>query len=118
MDTFTRAYLTAALFTEHDDPSPGEFEEHGDWTIANFAPEALESAVKDCARFQEIAGALIEDDIEHAGRDFWFTRNGHGCGFWDGDWPDADADVLTEAAKHFGEADLYRGDDGLLYFTR
>lgn len=48
-------------------------------------------------------------DLDRAGADFWFTRNGHGVGFWDGDWENGDA--LTALAKSFGDLDtlIYRG---------
>jgi len=62
---------------------------------------------------------------EQAGRDFWLTRNGHGCGFWDGDWgptekhstpadwfPKTAADMLTLSAKAAGEQDTYVDDEG------
>ena len=49
-----------------------------------------------------------------AGHDFWFTGCGHGCGFWDGDWPEA-GNRLTEACKKYPEVGLYVGDDGLIY---
>jgi hypothetical protein len=38
------------------------------------------------------------DTIEH---DFFLTRNGHGAGFWDGDYKNGEK--LTEIAKSFGE---------------
>ena len=50
-----------------------------------------------------------------AGHDFWLTRNGHGAGFWDGDWPDRTGHRLSEAAKSYGEYHLYVGDDGKIY---
>jgi hypothetical protein len=50
----------------------------------------------------------------HAGHDFWLTRNGHGCGFWDRGL-DALGDRLTEACKPYGSADDHTpydcGDD-------
>ncbi|NBX97408.1 hypothetical protein EBQ81_00890 [bacterium] len=51
----------------------------------------------------------------YAGHDFWLTRNGHGAGFWDGDWRQPEADRLDAAAKAFGSFDLIAGDDGLIY---
>jgi len=42
------------------------------------------------------------------------TRNGHGAGFWDGDWPD-DGDRLTKASEAYGTFDLYVGDDGEIH---
>lgn len=100
MDSFTRAYLHAAAFTEDPDPGQGEYPEpnHGE-----LSPEFCARAAIDCARFQEAAGDLITEDPDHAGRDFWYTRNGHGCGFWDGDWPEAAGETLTALAETFGE---------------
>lgn len=50
-----------------------------------------------------------------AAHDFILTRNGHGCGFWDGDWWEPWASQLTDLAKSFGEICCYVGDDGLIY---
>ena len=53
-----------------------------------MAPEALLDIIKDCNAFQERAADLLESayardyNAEQAGRDFWYTRNGHGLGFW------------------------------------
>jgi hypothetical protein len=57
-------------------------------------------------------GSTIE---EQAGHDFWLTRNGHGAGFWDGDWPEPYAEMFTEGAKSYGEFQPYLGDDSLIY---
>jgi len=117
LDAFTTAYLTAALFTDDPNPGQGEFSERDDWSIACFETDAITQAVSDCERFQEYAGDLIAPDLEHAGRDFWYTRNGHGCGFWDGDWPEADGEKLTDIAKGFSESGVYVGDDGKLWLS-
>ena len=42
------------------------------------------------------------------------SREGHGCGFWDGDWP-ITGDILTKASEAYGEMYLYVGDDGKIY---
>lgn len=55
------------------------------------------------------------DPVKHAGHDLWLTRNGHGSGFWDGDWAQPQADKLCEVAKIMGQSDVYLGDDGLVY---
>lgn len=47
--------------------------------------------------------------------DFIMTRNGHGCGFWDGDWAEPWATILTDLSHEFGEIAVYVGDDNLLY---
>ena len=116
LDRFTRAYLTAALWSTNDesDESGGvPFDQN--YSIDDLAPDALDAAIRDCERFQaENEADIAEDDLQ-AGYDFWLTRNGHGCGFWDGDWPDEQGERLTEASKAFGELWPYIGDDGLIY---
>lgn len=117
-DAFTLGYLTAALWTTDDNPGSGEWQEHDDWTIDDIAPDAIQDAIADCAAFQIDNGADLEHagDAERNGIDFWLTRNHHGAGFWDRGYG-AVGDRLTDAAHAYGEADLYRGDDGKLYFS-
>jgi hypothetical protein len=54
-------------------------------------------------------------DAARAGHDFWLTREGHGAGFWDGDYPEPQATRLTKASKAYGGFDLYIGDDGMIH---
>jgi hypothetical protein len=112
ISTFTRAYIEAALWSTTDDNDKPLDEKYG---IDDFAAETLQKIVADCERFQEENVAAINGDYEQAGHDFWFTRNGHGVGFWDGDWAEPNATILDNASKHFGECWLYVGDDGKLY---
>lgn len=116
LDTFTRAYIEAALFAETDnsDESGGEPLDRN-YGIEDIAPECLAQMRKDCDAFSSTHWDMIAADEERAGHDFWLTRNGHGAGFWDGDWPEDVGDALTEASKAFGEVNLYVGDDGLIY---
>jgi hypothetical protein len=53
------------------------------------------------------------DDLSDAGHDFHLTRNGHGAGFWDGDWKEL-GDRLTEAAKVYGSCEVHSFSDGEL----
>lgn len=74
----------------------------------------IEQAQKDCAKFQAENAELLTkagDDWQN-GSDFWYTRNGHGVGFWDRGYPDDVADPLTEACKKYGEAYLCPEDIG------
>ncbi|KKL49145.1 hypothetical protein LCGC14_2318420, partial [marine sediment metagenome] len=75
--------------------------------------------VLDCDRFRELAGDLLDEssDPTAGAHDFWLTRNGHGAGFWDGDWPEPAAICLTKASKQFGAVDILVGDNGTLYFN-
>lgn len=112
MDTFTRSYMETALWAETDGNAPLD----KNYTPADFADETLTRIVADCERFQaENAEVLGPFDLARAGHDFWLTRNRHGAGFWDGDYPDAVGKALTDASHSFGECDLYVGDDGKIY---
>ena len=128
LDAFTQGYIEAMFFTGIDggaaDYKDGDFVEANGKGFADLAPEALANILKDCQSFklacvhvQPLMGEGDMPDEAQAGRDFWYTRNGHGCGFWDGDWPEPWADDLTQAAKAFGEVDAYLGDDGKVYLS-
>ena len=48
--------------------------------------------------------------------DYCLTRNGHGAGFWDGDWDDTGiSEFLDEQAKESSLMTIYDGDDGKLH---
>jgi len=116
MDAFTRSYIEAALWSSMDnaDDQGGEplDANHGP---DNIAPETLCRMVGDCEAFQQANAEDIAGNLEGAGHDFWLTRNHHGAGFWDGDWPELVGERLTAASHVYGSIDLYVGDDGLIY---
>jgi len=116
VDKFTEAYIVAALWSTTDESTP----EGGDYLDENYglddlAPETLQRMKADCDRFQAENVQDIDGRQEQAGHDFWLTRNHHGCGFWDGDWPTEVGDRLTQACKGYPEVSLYVGDDDLIY---
>jgi hypothetical protein len=114
LDAFTRAYIEAALWSSMDGETDKPLDE--DYGIDDLAQEAVDEMVTDCAAFQATHAEDIDagprrakggsDAHEQAGHDFWLTRNGHGCGFWDGDWPEPAATRLTDGAEAFGECTL------------
>ena len=111
---FVQGYIEAMFFT-----SQGDYKDpiKRDAGYCDLSAGAMERILEDCNAFFERQGALAalgEADLQAAGRDFWYTRNGHGCGFWDRDGY-ADRDHLSEVARGFGEVDPYTGDDGLIY---
>ena len=111
-DEFTLAYIEAALWSstdENDEPLDSNY------CIDDLSVETLTQAQTDCTAFQEKNAALIGDRESEAGHDFWLTRNGHGAGFWDGDWPKSVGEKLSAESDLFGEIDLYVGDDGKIY---
>jgi hypothetical protein len=107
-DDFLRGYLDAALFTTDESPPSGcDYVESGraDEMFPMLPDYFIDQAIKDCAKFQADNAALLSqagDDWQN-GADFWYTRCGHGVGFWDRGYPDEVADPLTDAAHKFGE---------------
>lgn len=109
---FLNAYVACALWASMDDAvNPLDSK----YTAADIAPETLEKMKDDCGDFQLQYGYLIGPDLAEAGHDFWLTRNGHGAGFFDGDWEKEIGERLTEASHKFGEFSLYVGDDGKIH---
>ena len=143
LDAFTQAYIEAMFLTSE---APGvtteewqATEDHnegsipGDIGFADLAPEALETIVKQCARFQANMAADLaicytgnhRNGMAYgessAGHDFLLTRNGHGAGFWDrfeSGTPEAEAaDRISDACRGMPEMDCYLGDDGKVYVS-
>lgn len=130
---FVDAYIACALWTgveRRDDHPDKDHDKDYDCIEEDIDPSDLAwlkaDAEKWCrANYQVIADAEASGDTKlsgdgtgafsHAGHDFWLTRNGHGAGFWDGDWPEPQADLLDKAAKAVGELDLFTGDDDVVY---
>jgi len=127
LDQFTKAYLQCALFAETDnsDDSGGEPLD-ANYSIEDFSPESLEKAIADCKQFQDENAEDIEKTpdwngsdsytsegytgLEVAGQDFWYTRGGHGVGFWDREYyTKEEKDRLTKACETFGECYIYVG---------
>ena len=119
------AYLETALWASTD--------ENGNpldsrYTVDDFSPAALDKARRDCAAFaaanrEDIDGGPVRcgpdySPEERAGHDFFLTRNGHGAGFWDGDWDHLDgtgeaAKRLTDSAHSFGECYCFIDEEGV-----
>ena len=123
VDEMLDGYIACALWSSNDesDDSGGEpLDRHYD--ESNLAPETRAAMRADVERFARDNAATIVPcfgfgrcDWSLVGHDFWLTRNGHGCGFWDGDWPEDAGEKLSKAARRFGEVNLYVGDDGQIW---
>lgn len=149
LDSFTQGFIEAAFFTSEEElVETAEREgEHGDgWLAAgkgfsDLAPDTLAAIIADCKAWQEENRGLLVEAYSHsfldprdprgyseeqAGRDYWFTRNGHGVGFWDRrqlERPSVSSpkgetigDKLSDACRH-QSVDLYLGDDGKIYLS-
>ena len=126
LSEFVDGYITAALWTEHDDSGDHDDSnfldtntEHADLSAQSIAAIVHESADFVRANWSDLQaadyGARGEySPAELAGHDFLLTRNGHGAGFWDRGLGEL-GDRLSDAAQVYGSTYLYRGDDGQVW---
>jgi hypothetical protein len=105
-------YIETALWssTDHNDEPLDK-----NYSIDDIDAETLKRCQTDIDAFIAKAGNLLDDLNGPIMHDFWLTRNRHGAGFWDGDYPKEIGRKLTEISHSFGEIDFYVGDDGRLY---
>ncbi len=114
MDDFTRGYIECAFWSSMDDQGGEPLDAH--YGIDDLAPETLAKMIADCEKFQlSNADDLAPFRLDQTGHDFWLTRNRHGAGFWDGDYPEDIGQRLTDSSHSYGSCDLYVGDDGKIY---
>ena len=119
-EKFVEAYITSALWSS---VGPDETPLDDSYDRGDISGGTLERMYSDCRVFYDthLEDILCKDgpggreQVAYAGHDFWLTRNGHGAGFWDTDWPEPHASRLADAARAYGEFDLYVGDDGLIW---
>lgn len=111
LEEFTAACIEALYCTDTgDDEQPP--------SDADLSEETRLDLEADCRSFWHRFGCYVVAagmSEEQAGHDFWLTRNGHGTGFWDRGLPDPYGELLTNAAKDYGEFYVYLGDDGLIH---
>ena len=124
MKLSTQQLISTLLWSSTDDDG-----EPLDRVDAQPSPELIARLEADWEQFEPAAMAILQDDPDDAwlgtcsdpdwdadsqlAHDFILTRNGHGAGFWDGDWEHGDE--LTALAQRFAEIEPYVGDDGLIY---
>lgn len=123
LDEFTRSFFQAALWSTvanatNNDNDDRSFAALG-YDIDDFDPHVRNALAEECESFQEEFGDAIDADVQRspampwpsnrelAGYGLWMTRNGHGVGFWDGDWPEPLSEILTDSAQRLGEVQLY-----------
>jgi hypothetical protein len=117
---FWRGYTQAVAFTSSVDDEDGqggqlfvgsgEFNENYPDSWDMYAPllstGERHEMIHDAAAFFMEAQHMIDGDDCSAGSDFHYTRNGHGAGFWDGDWEEH-GDTLTAMSRPYGTLELY-----------
>ena len=159
LNEFAQGYVEAMFFTNGDCGDDENEHSFNDAGVERLTRASVKDIKHDCDSFvgaimpdgcfvrqwlDGIAEAGIDYDDAQAGRDFWFTRQGHGVGFWDRGALDLDVwrgantreylkvgepakasdavrlgnlgDLLSAAAKKFGEANPYL-QRGWIYYA-
>lgn len=112
LDMFTGSYIEAALWSSvdnNDEPLDKNY------SVEDISPGTIKKLEDDAFEFLKQNWELVKMNLIVAGHDFWLTRNGHGAGFWDGDWPKRDGGILTKNSHTFGNYNLFVGDDNKVY---
>jgi hypothetical protein len=118
IDEILDAYLEAAIFTEEN--SDDNKDEDVDWNIYNFTDSARKRSKRDIEKFiskigiSKVTKAISEIGIKQFGHDIWYSRNGHGTGFFDRDY--SYSEELQNAARKLGEVNLIVNGDKLDLF--
>jgi hypothetical protein len=120
LSTFAKGYVEAMFFTNGDTGDDNE-SLLNDLGVERLTREAVKAIAKDCDAFLSTImpdGCFVQQwinraadetnggyDDERAGNDFWYTRQGHGVGYWCRDELKGDlGQGLADAARKFGEA--------------
>lgn len=119
-EDFVQGYEEAALWSSTDVVNGEDVHLDAGYEVAEQTKAQFR---EDCVSFCDFAEpqllaaiAVNSYTAERAGHDFWLTRAGHGCGYWDRrELPQGIRDSLTESARNAGSRDLYVGDDGAIY---
>jgi hypothetical protein len=90
---FAHGWLGAALFSTNAAGSDCTLQDYG-YTMEDWDDNAWRQATSIgrafLRAFPRIGRGRVQWE-EAAGTDAWFTAEGHGCGFWDGGWPEPEA---------------------------
>ena len=106
-------YASAILFSENDSDTEEPLDSN--YSISDFDKETVKSS-KDLIRkfYIENKEAIKESglDLDTIGNDIWYTRAGHGAGFFDHSLDQDIEDKLTNGAKALGEYPTVETYDG------
>lgn len=107
LDEFARGYVEAMFFTNGDTGDDNE-NRLNDMGVERLTRASVAAIKRDCAAFlgtvmpdgcfvRQWLDRLPDYSDEQAGHDFWFTRQGHGVGFWDR------RELRSDAGHYFAE---------------
>lgn len=110
-------YIQTALWSSSDNNDTPMDE---NFSISDLAPETHDYLKELYDNFWSENQEILCEALDHTDEDridhlLWLTHNGHGAGFFDGDYPNDLEEKLMAAADKLPEINLYVGDDGQIY---
>ena len=117
MDKMVLGYLETAHFADCPESSKhylggGNHYRKGDIGTAAFCKRAIAGAELACKTFLDMLSLEARElaDSWEGGSDLWYTRNGHGVGFWEDDrgWGEHSRE-LADMARRMGEVYVVAG---------
>ena len=106
IQTILDAYLECVIFTESGDGHDDGVDPFDGKTIYDFDNYSIVETRQQIEWFVDVAGDALDDiSDESIGYDLWYTRNGHGVGFWDRGYDDDKVEILERLCKVLGYAD-------------
>jgi len=116
IDDILDAYLECVIFTEEGTQVDYGIDPFEDKTIHDFYDDSKKHAIEQIEWFVSVAGENIDDISDDSmGHDLWYTRNGHGVGFWDRGYKNDISDILCHLCDILGYADTWVDSDGKIH---
>lgn len=112
MCPFLKGYIETALWLAEDEMTLETKDSRGE--LARILPAVLKEMAEDCEAFWQAHSEELGTDYERAGSDFFLSRNGHGAGYFDGDYGDH-CRTLQLAARVYGTFALVVPASGSIY---
>lgn len=111
------SYIETALWSSPCESEGIDFLDQ-EYSIEDFDESTLSNMKKEMVEFINKHYYLVDssdDDTSYSmfAHNLWLTRNGHGTGFWDGDYKYGEE--LTAECEKLNCINLYVGDDGKIY---
>lgn len=122
LSEFAQGFVEAMFFTDTSTDDDGDL---ASASVSELAPQTRADIVEFTEQWANTNADLLARawrdvsgyDETQAGRDLWFSGNGHGVGFGERGLPPDLGDALDTASLYVCTSrSLYRGDDGLIYW--
>jgi len=111
--TIVDNYCITALFTEEVQNKGDEVDEFEGKTIYDFDKDSIDNITTEVEWFISAAGDSLEDLSDDViGSDLWYTRNGHGVGFFDRGLDDNNLEDIEGLCKILGDSYIYTKKNG------